>query len=178
MLFYGAGQAGIGIGNTIVAAMQDQGIPREQACGNCWYFDSRGLLVSDRDDIPLQKQPYAHDHAASTTSPRRWCLTQTGQRSQEALAGRGWGVYRGGEKAMAELNERPIISSPCPIPPPTPECSAEQAYSWSDGRAIFASGSPSGRLFGQQDPGPGRGQQRLHLPLGSGWAPLPAVPPG
>ncbi|MCB1696690.1 MAG: NAD-dependent malic enzyme [Halioglobus sp.] len=162
VLFYGAGQAGIGIGNTIVAAMQDQGIPREQACGNCWYFDSRGLLVSDRDDIPLQKQPYAHDHAALDDFAEAVRVLKP--TAILGCAGRAGVFTEAVVKAMAELNERPIIFA-LSNPTANAECSAEQAYSWSDGRAIFASGSPFGPVaLGNRTLVPGQGNNAYIFP--------------
>ena len=139
VLFYGAGQAGIGIGNTIVAAMREQGVTGEQAYGNCWCFDSQGLLTTRRNSIPEQKRPFAHDHAAIedfsgaiiALKPTAiiGCAGQAGVFSEEVM------------KAMAELNERPIVFA-LSNPTANAECSAEEAYRWSDGRAIFASGSP------------------------------------
>ena len=139
VLFYGAGQAGIGIGNTIVAAMRGQGFTGEQAYGNCWCFDSQGLLTTGRNSIPEQKRPFAHDHAAiedfseaiHALKPTAiiGCAGQAGVFSEEVV------------KAMAELNERPIVFA-LSNPTANAECSAEEAYRWSDGRAIFASGSP------------------------------------
>jgi malate dehydrogenase (oxaloacetate-decarboxylating)(NADP+) len=139
VLFYGAGQAGIGIGNTIVTAMREQGFTGEQAYGNCWCFDSQGLLTTRRNSIPEQKRPFAHDHAAiedfseaiHALKPTAiiGCAGQAGVFSEEVV------------KAMAELNERPIVFA-LSNPTANAECSAEEAYRWSDGRAIFASGSP------------------------------------
>ena len=62
ILFYGAGQAGLGIGSTLCAALVERGLDEDQARQCCWFFDSQGLLVSGRDNIPAQKAPYAQDH--------------------------------------------------------------------------------------------------------------------
>ena len=139
LLFYGAGQAGIGIGSTIVAAMIEQGLPSAQAQQNCWFFDSSGLLTADRDNIPPQKLPFAHQHesieefeqAIRTLQPTAiiGCAGQAGVFTQEVV------------QSMAQLHERPIIFA-LSNPTSKAECSAQQAYAWSAGRAIFASGSP------------------------------------
>lgn len=139
ILFHGAGQAGLGIGTTITAALIEQGIPAEQAHQCCWFFDSRGLLVSGRDNIPEQKLPFAHDHppvsdfleAVQVLRPTAiiGCAGQQGVFSEDVV------------RTMTEQNERPIIFA-LSNPTANAECTAEQAYQWSDGRAIFASGSP------------------------------------
>lgn len=139
LLFYGAGQAGIGIADTIVAAMVEQGLSPEQAHARCWLFDSQGLLVAGREQTPAQKLPYAHTHAAITDFAEAvrvlrptaimGCAGQPGVFNEEVV------------QAMTGLNERPIVFA-LSNPTANAECTAEQAYDWSDGRAIFASGSP------------------------------------
>ena len=139
ILFLGAGQAGIGIGGTIAAAMIEQGLPAADASGKCWFFDSCGLLTANREDIPPQKRPYAHIHAEiddfsdaiRTLRPTAiiGCAGQANAFSQDVV------------ETMAQLNERPIIFA-LSNPTSKAECTAQQAYSWSDGRAVFASGSP------------------------------------
>jgi len=139
VLFFGAGQAGIGIGNTIVAAMVANGTPIEQARGNCWFFDSQGLLVDGRADLPQQKRPYSHKHppvadlaeAVRLLQPTALvgCAGQAGVFTQEVV------------ELMAAQQQRPIIFA-LSNPTAKAECTAEQAYQWSEGRAIFASGSP------------------------------------
>jgi malate dehydrogenase (oxaloacetate-decarboxylating)(NADP+) len=139
VLIFGAGQAGIGIGNTIVAAMIDQGIPASEAHDCCWFFDSQGLLTAARSAIPPQKQPYAHEHApvadlADAVKLLRptvliGCAGQPGVFREEVV------------RLMAEQNERPIIFA-LSNPTSKAECNAVEAYGWTDGRAIFASGSP------------------------------------
>ena len=162
VLFYGAGQAGIGIGSTIVAALLEQGMTREQAYGSCWCFDTQGLLVAGRDSIPEQKQPFAHDHAAvdnftaaiHALKPTAiiGCAGQAGVFSEEVV------------KAMAELNERPIVFA-LSNPTANAECSAEEAYRWSDGRAIFASGSPFDPVpVGNKTLVPGQGNNAYIFP--------------
>lgn len=162
ILFYGAGQAGIGIGSTLVAAMLEQGMTPEQAYGNCWCFDSQGLLVASRDNIPEQKQPFAHKHApildfaeaAAALKPTAiiGCAGQAGVFSEEVV------------KTMAQLNERPIVFA-LSNPTANAECSAEEAYRWSDGRAIFASGSPFEAVpVGNKTLVPGQGNNAYIFP--------------
>ena len=162
VLFYGAGQAGIGIGNTIVAAMQQQGLAAEDAQQCCWFFDSQGLLVSGRDTIPTQKAPFAHAHApiddfaeaVRTLKPTAiiGCAGRPGVFDEDVV------------RTMAELNNRPVVFA-LSNPTANSECSAKDAYGWSEGRAIFASGSPFGPVaLGNKTLVPGQGNNAYIFP--------------
>ena len=59
LLFLGAGEAGIGIGELMVAAMKEQGLSETEARSRCWFVDSRGLIVDRRDDLSTHKQAFA-----------------------------------------------------------------------------------------------------------------------
>jgi malate dehydrogenase (oxaloacetate-decarboxylating)(NADP+) len=162
ILFLGAGEAGIGIADVFVAALAEQGVPAEEARKRCWFVDSKGLLVSGRKTLADHKKPYAHDHppldsfldAVKTLKPTA-ILGLSGQPStftKEVVA------------AMAEINERPIIFA-LSNPTSMAECTAEQAYAWSDGRAIFASGSPFDPVkYNNQTFVPGQGNNAYIFP--------------
>ncbi len=139
ILFFGAGQAGIGIGNCIVAAMKQAGVDESEARRSCWFIDSQGLLVNERAGVPLQKQPFAHEHV-----PVQDLAEVIRALQPDALIGCAGqpGVFdRQCVELMASQVERPIIFA-LSNPTAKAECTAEQAYQWSGGRAIFASGSP------------------------------------
>ena len=139
ILFFGAGQAGIGIGETTVAALVDQGVAEEKARQACWFFDSQGLLIAGRDGLPPQKRPFAHQHepvddlleAVKCLQPTALlgCAGQPGVFTEELVG------------LMSRLNQRPIVFA-LSNPTAKAECTADQAYRWSEGRAVFASGSP------------------------------------
>ena len=139
ILFLGAGEAGIGIADVFVAALKEEGMSTEEARKHCWFVDSKGLLMAGRDNIAVHKEPYAHDHeyiadfvdAIKALQPTA-ILGLSGQPST---------FTRDVVEAMADINERPIIFA-LSNPTSKAECTAEQAYTWSKGRAIFASGSP------------------------------------
>ncbi|MEJ2273855.1 MAG: malic enzyme-like NAD(P)-binding protein [Woeseiaceae bacterium] len=139
ILFLGAGEAGIGIADVFVAALREQGIPEDEARKHCWFVDSRGLLCAGRDHVAEHKLPYAHDHeyldnlldAVKALQPTALL----------GLSGQPQTFTREIVEAMAEYNERPIIFA-LSNPTSKAECTAEQAYEWTDGRAVFASGSP------------------------------------
>jgi len=138
-LFFGAGSAGVGIADLLVYVMVKDGMSIDDARKRCWLVDSKGLVTSTRTDLTESKAPYAHDHAAVDTlvecvralRPTALIGTSTIPKSftQEVI------------ELMAGTTERPIIF-PYSNPTSKSECSAEEAYTWTNGKAIFASGSP------------------------------------
>src|SRR6478736_8750204 len=139
ILFYGAGEAGIGIGDLIVDALVAEGVPLETARRQCWFVDSKGLVVKSRTDLFEHKLRFAHDHA-----PVRELGAAIEALKPHALIGVSGQAAAFTEpvvRAMGRLNARPIVFA-LSNPTSKSECSAEQAYTWTDGRAIFASGSP------------------------------------
>jgi len=139
ILFLGAGEAGVGIGDLIVSALVDEGMALEDARRRCWFVDSKGLVVRSRVDLAEHKHRYAHDFqpvpdflgAVRTLEPTAIIGVSTIAKSfnQPII------------ETMARLNERPIIFA-LSNPTSKSECTAEEAYTWSKGKAIFASGSP------------------------------------
>lgn len=139
LLFLGAGEAGIGIADLVVSAMMQEGLTAEAARQQCWFVDSRGLVESGRTDLAEHKLPYAHDHAPLTTFLEAVeALQPTGI---IGVSGMPRMFTQPVVEAMARLNEQPIVFA-LSNPTANSECTAEEAYRWTNGRAIFASGSP------------------------------------
>ena len=139
LLFLGAGEAATGIADLAVTAMIAEGLDPAAARARCWLFDSRGLVQAGRTDLVEHKLPYAHPHApvAGFADAVR-ALRPTAIIGVAATAGAfNEEVVRG----MTAINERPIVFA-LSNPTSKAECTAEQAYRWSGGQALFASGSP------------------------------------
>jgi malate dehydrogenase (oxaloacetate-decarboxylating)(NADP+) len=139
ILFYGAGEAGIGIGDLIVDALKAEGVAEAAARLHCWFVDSKGLVVKSRPDLVEHKLRFAHDHA-----PLKDLAAAVEDLKPHAIIGVSGMTGAFTEPvvaAMARLNQRPLIFA-LSNPTSKSECTAEQAYKWSKGRAIFASGSP------------------------------------
>ncbi|KAK3410911.1 hypothetical protein EUGRSUZ_J02940 [Eucalyptus grandis] len=140
-LFLGAGEAGTGIAELIALEMSKQtGAPLEETRKNIWLVDSKGLIVSSRkESLQHFKKPWAHEH-----EPIKELVDAVKSIKPTVLIGTS-GVGRTFTKevveAMAAINQKPIILS-LSNPTSQSECTAEEAYAWSQGRAIFASGSP------------------------------------
>ena len=139
LLFQGAGEAAVGIADLAVEAMVAKGLDRNNARGRCWLFDSQGLVVKQRPELAAHKLPYAHEHApAGTLLDAVKTLRPTAIIGVAAVGG---AFTEEVVRAMAAQNERPIVFA-LSNPTSKSECTAAQAYRWSDGRALFACGSP------------------------------------
>jgi malate dehydrogenase (oxaloacetate-decarboxylating)(NADP+) len=138
-LFLGGGSAATGIAELISLAMAQEGTDLAAARRRNALFDVNGLLVSSRADLADFQKPFAQDQAPiSTFVEAVEALRPTaiiGVSTVPKL------FTREVIQAMARINERPIIF-PYSNPTSRSECTAEEAYRWSDGRAVFASGSP------------------------------------
>ena len=139
ILCLGAGEAATGICDLVVAAAIEEGASESAARRVCWLFDSRGLVVASRKDLAEHKLTYAHDHPALADFVAALEILKPTAIIGVAAVG---GTFT--EKvleAMARINERPIVFA-LSNPTSKAECTADQAYRGTAGRAIFASGSP------------------------------------
>ena len=142
VMFLGAGSAATGIGDLMTRALVDAGLSNEEALRHLWFVDVNGLIVESRDDLMAHNLPYAHAHermdfVEAIRAIRPHVLIgatgQPGTFTREVVT------------TMAEINARPVIFA-LSNPTSRAECTAEQAYRWSEGRALFASGSPFGAV--------------------------------
>ena len=138
-LCLGAGEAATGISDLLVNAMIEDGIDAAAARARCWMVDSKGLVVASRSELAEHKRPYAHAHApvsdfiGAVQSLRPTVIVGVG-----AVPGT---FTEAVVREMSRINERPVIFA-LSNPTSKAECTAQQAYAWSDGRALYASGSP------------------------------------
>jgi malate dehydrogenase (oxaloacetate-decarboxylating)(NADP+) len=137
ILFLGAGSAGIGISNLIVSAMQMQGLSQDAARSRISLFDIDGLIEPSRSDLSASQKVYAHKAAPSKD------LAKTIETLKPTIligvSTKGGAFNQQVIEAMSRINERPIIFA-LSNPTDKAECSAEQAYTWSKGKALFAAG--------------------------------------
>ncbi|KAM8953033.1 NADP-dependent malic enzyme [Pelodytes ibericus] len=139
VLFQGAGEAAMGIADLIVMAMEKEGTQKEEAIKKIWMVDSKGLIVKGRSSLTHEKERYAHPHGEMKN-------LEDVVRSIKPTAIIGVAAIGGAFtdeiiKDMASFNDRPIIFA-LSNPTSKAECTAEQCYQLTEGRGIFASGSP------------------------------------
>jgi malate dehydrogenase (oxaloacetate-decarboxylating)(NADP+) len=139
LLFLGAGEAATGIADLVVSAMMAQGASLTEALRCNWLVDSRGLVVRDRPGLTEHKLRYAHEHP-----PIDDFLTAIRTLKPTAIIGvaaAGGGFTPEMLQTMAQINDRPIVFA-LSNPTSKSECSAEEAYRHTAGRALFACCSP------------------------------------
>ncbi len=138
IMFLGAGSAATGIADLITTALIDDGLSLDEARKHLWFVDLHGLVVKSRIDLLPHNLAYAHDHA-----PLKFGDAIDAIRPHVLIGATGApGTFtKDVIERMSRINERPTIFA-LSNPTSQAECTAEQAYSWSKGQAIFASGSP------------------------------------
>ena len=138
-LFLGAGSAGIGLANLLCSALVEQGMTLADARSRIHMFDVNGLLEASRTDLFDFQRPYAHPHA-----PTRDFVAAIKDLKPTTIIGVstiGGAFNRAVIEAMAAVNERPVILA-LSNPTSCAECTPEQAYTWSKGKALYAAGVP------------------------------------
>ena len=140
VLFLGAGEAATGIANLIAEAIVDEtGMSIEEARKRCFLFDSKGLVTASRTGLVSHKKEFAHEaEPAESFLQAVQLLRPTAIVGVAALPNAFDSMVIG---EMSRINERPIIFA-LSNPTSKAECTAEMAYQFSEGRALFASGSP------------------------------------
>lgn len=138
-LFYGAGEANLGTANLLIMAMMEEGASKAEAKRKIWLCDSKGLVVSSREDLSSHKRAYAQE------GPQLRGLEEIVEFLKPlgliGASAQGGAFNEAICNKMAQINERPIIFA-LSNPTSKAECTAQEAYQWTDGRCVFASGSP------------------------------------
>ena len=149
ILFFGAGSAGTGIAKLIVEAMKMQGLSEAAARSQIALFDTKGLVVEGRPGLAAHKQPWVQKLPASkpfdprdlaTEHPEVVAAIETFKPTAIIGVSTKGGLFSPEVvEALSRLNDRPIIFA-LSNPTRKAECTAEQAYTWSKGKALYAAG--------------------------------------
>jgi malate dehydrogenase (oxaloacetate-decarboxylating)(NADP+) len=162
ILFLGAGEAGIGIGEMIATAMEEAGLRMEEARKHIWFVDSKGLVCASRSDLAAHKQKFAHPHEGTDSFLE--AVKSLRPTAIIGVSGQAGAFTEDVIRQMTAINERPIIFA-LSNPTDNSEATAEQAYTWSEGKAIFASGSPFEPVrIGEKELVPGQGNNVYIFP--------------
>ncbi|MEP6836136.1 MAG: NAD-dependent malic enzyme [Gemmatimonas sp.] len=140
VLFYGAGAAATGIGELLVEAMTQDGIPEHEARLRNWFMDSKGLVTKGRTDLQAHKLPFAHDHSPILTLEE--AVRQLKPTALIGVAAQPKVFTESVLGALAEVTPRPIVFA-LSNPTSKAECTSEEAYRWTGGKCLYASGSPA-----------------------------------
>lgn len=138
-LFLGAGAAAFGIADMLLKKFMRDGLTQDEALDQIWMFDLNGLLVKSRNDLAQHQLLFAHESEPMDSFAD--AILKIKPTAIVGVSTVGGAFNSQVIENMSLVNERPIIF-PYSNPTSHSECTAEQAYTWSKGKAIFASGSP------------------------------------
>jgi malate dehydrogenase (oxaloacetate-decarboxylating)(NADP+) len=139
VVFLGAGSANTGIADLFIHALVEEGLDQADALRRVWLIDSGGLVVRSRPGLVSHKRPFAHEHEPLTDLVE--VIEAIAPTALIGATGHPGTFGRPALEAMARINRRPIVFA-LSNPTSKSECTADQAYEWTDGRVVFASGSP------------------------------------
>ena len=138
-LFLGAGSAGIGLADLLCSVLVQGGLTLEEARTRVHMFDVNGLLEASRTDLEAFQQPYAHPHPPMKPQDFVKAIEEFRPTTIIGVSTQGGAFTREVVETMSRINARPIILA-MSNPTERAECTAEQAYHWSGGRALYAAG--------------------------------------
>jgi malate dehydrogenase (oxaloacetate-decarboxylating)(NADP+) len=150
-LFLGAGEAGVGIADLIAFGIREEtGCDEAAVRSKIWLVDSKGLVTSARTDkLQHHKVPFAHAPPAgfdvSKAADLHYLVGALNANALIGVSAQGGAFTKEVVQEMARIHP---IPGPAPIifalsnPTSKAECTASQAYEWTQGRCLFASGSP------------------------------------
>lgn len=142
-IFLGAGSAGVGVAKQIVEYFIKEGLTEEEARRKFWFVDSNGLVTSDRGDKLADHKVYfaRDDNNGRQYQSLARLIDYVQPTILMGLSTIGGAFNRDILTKMAQLNDKPIIF-PLSNPSSKSECTFEEAVRHTDGRCLFASGSP------------------------------------
>ena len=142
IVVYGAGSAAVGVADVIVKLMGLEGIPEHEARKKFFFVDTKGLVTINRGDkLQAHKIPYARGEFSEQIPNLEGVVEQIKPTALLGLAGSGKAFTEPIIRKMAQFNKQPIIFA-LSNPTSKSECTAKEAYEYSEGKCIFASGSP------------------------------------
>jgi malate dehydrogenase (oxaloacetate-decarboxylating)(NADP+) len=145
----------------MVSALVDEGLSQAHARRQLWFVDVNGLVTKERTDLLPHNRPYAHAHAALGFAA---AVDVIKPHVLIGATGAPGTFTQDIVERMSALNKRPVLFA-LSNPTSRAECTAEQAYHWSGGRAVFASGSPFGSVtYGDRQLRPGQGNNAYVFP--------------
>lgn len=141
----GSGSAGIGVCNALVQGMVMEGLSEEEAHKRFYLVDVDGLLTADRPGLVGDQIKFARTDVDVNGNGKGMGLQQVIAMSKPTvllgLCGVGSTFTEAAVREYAKHSDQPIMF-PMSNPTSKAECTATQAYEWTEGRCIFASGSP------------------------------------
>lgn len=147
-LFFGAGSAAVGVAKQIVQYFVHEGLSEHEAKSRFWLVDRRGLVTMDRGDVlPDHKQYLAR---ADNDGQQFATLEETADFVKPSILVGLSGLRAAFDNCllqkMAKWNRLPIIF-PLSNPVSHSECTFNEAIIATEGRVLFAAGSPFGHML-------------------------------
>jgi malate dehydrogenase (oxaloacetate-decarboxylating)(NADP+) len=141
-MFLGAGSANAGIAALLLSALREEGLSDADARDRIWMLDHEGLLTTGRAGLAPHARQFARE---GDVLDLPGALRAAAPHALIGATGAPGSISREAVELMTERIERPVVFA-LSNPTASAECTAAQAYEWSGGRVIFASGSPFGAV--------------------------------
>uniref|UniRef100_A0A7S1SX40 Malic enzyme n=1 Tax=Tetraselmis chuii TaxID=63592 RepID=A0A7S1SX40_9CHLO len=142
VVFYGAGSSAAGVAAMIASLIKTYGVSEQEAYQAIYMVDSKGLITSTRGDkLPAHKVPFARRDGTPDMKNLKDILAHVKPHALFGLSGQGPSFFQEHVEEVCRHHDHPLIF-PLSNPTSKAEITAEQAYTWSDGKCIFAAGSP------------------------------------